>query len=111
MRDTLDGRKQQAEKCMKATGPVAPDLTLNLHGSYLQDLGRIGGSHETSRQFYVSVISALFVFLSMTGSTGALVTIGERVQQLVGAFGVVVCVLWFLHMRSFARLYDAKRKV
>jgi hypothetical protein len=45
---------------------------VEMYKAYLEDLGRIGGRHENARKFYVSVISALFVFLSMAGTGGLL---------------------------------------
>jgi hypothetical protein len=46
------------------------ETLLELFKTYLDDLGRIGSRHENVRTFYVSVISALFVFLAMAGKDG-----------------------------------------
>lgn len=85
------------------------DTIVSLYKAYLDDLGRIGSRHETLRQFYISVISALFVFLSLAGEKGLLVNMQKSVQIMVGLVGIIICVLWFLHMRSFADIYKAKK--
>jgi hypothetical protein len=33
--------------------------------AYLADVGNIGTRHENTRRFYLSIVSALFVFLSL----------------------------------------------
>ena len=87
------------------------ETILSLYKAYLEDLGRLGSRHETLRAFYLSVISALFVFLSLASPTGALPTISEGVKQLVGGVGILMSVSWGLHMWSFAGLYKAKFSV
>lgn len=84
-------------------------MVLDLYRMYLDDLGRIGARHETLRTFYLSVISALFVFLSLAGPTGALLTIQAGVRGLAGGVGALISLSWLLHMWSFAGLYKAKR--
>jgi hypothetical protein len=76
--------------------------------SYLQDLGNIGARHESSRQFYLSVVSALFVFLSMAGKDGVLKVVEGPVRILVGLVGIILCVAWIMHMQSFGAIYKAK---
>ena len=83
-------------------------VLLELFKSYLEDLGRIGGRHETLRQFYVSVISALFVFLAMAGKEGLFQAVRGGVLVIVALVGIIVCVAWILHMSSFADLFSAK---
>lgn len=87
------------------------EVCLELYKAYLEDLGRIGGRHETLRQFYLSVISALFVFLALAGGTDALLgKVRGSVLIVVGLVGAMVCVSWLLHMWSFARLFKIKKK-
>ena len=84
---------------------------LDLYKIYVQDVGNIGGRHENSRRFYMSIISALFVFLSMTGEGGPLVDVKGAFQEIVGIVGIVMCIVWIMHMQSFAAIYLAKFKV
>jgi hypothetical protein len=83
------------------------DVQIQIYKAYLQDLGRIGGRHENTRKFYISVISALFVFLSMAGKDGIFVNVQGGVLVVVGIVGILVCVAWFEHMRSFETLFAA----
>ena len=76
--------------------------------SYLQDLGNIGTRHENTRRFYLGVVSALFVFLSLTGKDGP---IHGPVFVLVGITGILLCIVWAAHMKSFGALYGAKFSV
>ena len=81
---------------------------LEQYKSYLQDVGNIGSRHENSRRFYLSVVSALFVFLSMAGKDGPLKVVEGPVRTLVGLVGIILCVVWVMHMQSFGAIYRAK---
>ena len=76
--------------------------------SYLQDVGNIGTRHENSRRFYLSVVSALFVFLSMASQDGPFHVVHGTVLVLVGLVGIILCMAWVMHMQSFAAIYRAK---
>ncbi len=84
------------------------DVLIAQFKAYLDDLGRIGGRHEELRKFYLSVISALFVYVSLAGKDGVLGDQGPGVLGVVGLVGVAICLLWFFHMRSFNVLFLAK---
>jgi hypothetical protein len=76
--------------------------------AYLQDLSNIGVRHENSRKFYLSVVSALFVVVSMAGNEGAFANVQGGVLTLVGAVGILLCILWIMHMQAFGAIYRAK---
>jgi hypothetical protein len=84
------------------------DVLIAQFNGYIEDLGRIGGRHEELRKFYVSVISALFVYVSLAGKDGVLGTQGAGVLTIVGLVGIAICALWFFHMRSFSNIFLAK---
>lgn len=92
-------------------GPTPKEIALDIYKAYLDDLGRIGGRHETLRTFYVSLISALFTFLSLAGGSDALFTIRTDVQIVVGIVGGLISIAWFAHMRAFSMLYQTKFRV
>lgn len=81
---------------------------LEQYKAYLQDVGNIGARHETSRNFYLSVVSALFVFLAMAGKDGVFQGVQGTVLVLVALFGIAMCGVWILHMLSFGAIYRAK---
>jgi uncharacterized protein YbjT (DUF2867 family) len=76
--------------------------------SYMQDVGNIGVRHENSRRFYLSVLSALFVFLSMAGEKGPLEFVQGMVLKLVVLAGISLCIVWGVSMQAFGALYKAK---
>jgi hypothetical protein len=76
--------------------------------SYLSDVANIGSRHENSRRFYMSVISALFVLLSMGKPDGVFAAFTGPVVWLVGFVGLLLCLAWILHMQAFGALYAAK---
>lgn len=77
--------------------------------AYIQDLGNIGLRHENSRRFYLSVLLALFVLLSLAGENGFLIE--GYVLKLVVGVGIILCLFWFFHMSSFGVLYFTKFKI
>jgi hypothetical protein len=89
------------------------DLTarISMFTAYLEDLGRIGVRHENTRGFYLSVISALFVFLALANSDGLFRGIQHSIVWVVAAVGILTSIMWIIHMGSFARIYVAKRGV
>jgi hypothetical protein len=85
------------------------EIRLEVYRAYLEDLGRLGGRHETLRQFYLSVISALAAFLALAGKDGLFQGVRE-VATVVGLVGALICLAWCLHMGRFADLFSAKAK-
>ncbi len=76
--------------------------------AYLQDVGNIGLRHENSRKFYLSVVSALFVFVSMAGKEGIFANVRGHVLTLVSLVGILLCIAWVMHMQAFGAIYRAK---
>ena len=81
-----------------------------IYGNYVEDLGRIGGRHETARAFYITLLTTLFTFLALAGKDGFLQDLRAGVQALVGLVGIAVCAAWSLHMRAFGDIYRQKFK-
>ena len=79
-----------------------------IYTSYVEDLGRIGGRHETVRAFYITLLTTLFTFLALAGKDGLLQDLRMGVQALVGLVGLAVCGAWALHMRAFREIYEQK---
>lgn len=77
--------------------------------AYLQDVGNIGARHASTNALYVSILSALLVFLSLTGGERpALGAIGQTAQATVGIVAILLCAAWFAQLKSFGYLYKAK---
>jgi len=88
--------------------PANQDTLIEQYKAYAAALGNIGSRHETSRGFYLSVTSALAVFLSLGGKDGILSGVHGRLVLLIAVVAIGVCVLWSSHMKSFGALYRAK---
>lgn len=84
---------------------------LKLYEMYLNDLGRVGGQHETARQFYIGVITAISGFLTLAGKDGSFTPIAPWVGIIASVVGVAICILWIKHMRSFSTLFTVKTKI
>lgn len=104
----LQATLARAKRSRPSDSPFVRLLADRCVNAHLEDLGRIGSRHETVRAFYVSVITALFTFLAMTGKDGVLQDMRGRIQALVGGVGILICTAWFFHMWSFAQIYKAK---
>jgi hypothetical protein len=77
----------------------------------VEDIAHIGSRHETSRAFYLSLITALTAFLALAGKEGALVSLRSSAIVIVGLAGIAICLLWALHMVAYRALYGAKFRV
>jgi len=79
-----------------------------IYAAYLEDLGRIGGRHETARAFYLSILSAVGGLLALTGT-------GDETERTIfltslALTGMIISLAWFVHMFAFGTLFDSKRK-
>lgn len=81
---------------------------LKVYELYLADLGRIGGRHEIARAFYMTVLAALLTLLGIAVKDALVHSYGDAIRFGSAFAGVIICGLWFLHMRSFADLFTAK---
>lgn len=90
------------------SGWDVPTQVLEQYKAGMQDLAHIGVRHETARSFYLSVVSALLVFLSLAGKDGPLGSVGRTLFVLVGIGAVAICCLWLIHTLSFTALFSAK---
>ena len=74
-------------------------------------LGRLGGRHETLRAFYLTLITALGTLLGLTSATGPLGDVRNPVQAAIGAAGVLLALIWSVHMKSFGTYFAVKKEV
>lgn len=81
---------------------------LKVYELYLADLGRIGGRHEVARAFYMTVLAALLTLLGIAVKDTLVHSYGDAIRFGSAFAGVIICGVWFLHMRSFAGLFAAK---
>ncbi|MGE5324085.1 MAG: hypothetical protein ACM3SW_14545 [Actinomycetota bacterium] len=100
-----------APPARKAKDPE-PGLTrqdyIEQYKAYLADLGNIGIRYTTLQGFYVSVISGLMGILALTESPKLLGRIPVSTMGIACAFSSALCVLWFLTIRYYRKLFLAK---
>jgi len=80
----------------------------SIYTAYLSDLGRIGERHQSLRQFYVSVITALLAFVGLSKQNDALFNLAREARLAAGIVGIGICILWAFQMGAFASIYTAK---
>jgi len=83
------------------------DMKMKLYALYLKDLQTMGTRQEHVRKYYITLISAIFTILSLGGNTQAFKVTPDLVR-LVSIFGMLLCVLWLVHMISYRTLFAAK---
>ena len=92
-------------------GRVPEERELTIYKAYLDDLGRLGGRHETVRAYYLTAVTALATLVGLTSPTGALADTRDKVQLAIGVGGALLALTWSAHMRSFGVYFKAKREV
>jgi len=83
-------------------------LLLEQYKAYLADLQQIGGRLETSRSFMLSILTLLFVFLSLAGKDGTFLKIAPQLTWIILSVAVVICFAWFLRIRTYNAIIKSK---
>lgn len=83
-------------------------LLLDLYKAYLADLQQIGGRLETNRGFMLSILTLLFVFLSLAGKDGTFLKIAPQLTWLILSIAVVTCIAWYLRIRTYSLIIKTK---
>ena len=91
--------------------PQAKDnstLLFEQYKVYIDSLNQVGTQHSQTRAFYVSIVSALLVFLSFLGSKNVNLAMGIPGQYAVSILGIILCFAWHIQLRSYRKLYRVK---
>jgi hypothetical protein len=83
------------------------DVKMKLYALYLKDLQTMGSRQEHVRKYYITLISAIFTILSLGGNALAF-KVTPSLVWLVSIFGILLCILWLVHMISYRTLFAAK---
>jgi hypothetical protein len=93
----------------QGTPPTPPNVILEQYKTYIGDLGNIGSRHTQTNTWYVSILSALLVFATLTTNSVALGSqAGNATRAAVALLGILLSVVWRFHSQSFGHLYKAK---
>jgi len=100
---------------MSVTEKPSPDTEqtkqrMKMYELYLKDLQTMGTRQEHARKYYLTLISAIFIILSLGGNAMAF-AVTPGLVWLVSIFGVLLCVLWLVNMMSYRTLFTAKFSV
>ncbi len=76
--------------------------------TYFQDVANFRRRHEQSRHFYLMVVSALLVFIALTGNQGSIVGAHGLVLILAGLAGGILCFLWNADMHAYHAIFKVK---
>jgi hypothetical protein len=83
-------------------------LLLEQYKAYLADLQQIGGRLETNRSFMLSILTLLFMFLSLAGKDGTFLKIAPQLTWVILIVAVVICFAWFLRIRTYSAIIKSK---
>src|SRR5258705_4862066 len=83
-------------------------LLLDQYKIYIESLNQVGTQHSQTRTFYVSIVSALLVFLSFLGSKDVNLTMSIPGQYAVSILGIILCFAWHVQLRSYRKIYRVK---
>jgi hypothetical protein len=87
------------------------DGLLEQYKAYIEDIGRIGERYESSKNYYVSLLSALFTFLALAGGDSAVFKLAAKFLWLISGVGVVICLMWIAHTLSVNALFKVKFRI
>lgn len=84
------------------------ELLTRQYDVYVRDLGSIGSRHTQTNALYATLITALIVFISLAAEKHLSNEYGTAAAIAVGLTGIILCVIWWFHVRSYGALYKAK---
>lgn len=83
-------------------------LLVEQYKAYLADLQHIAGRLETNRGFMLSLLTLLFLFLSLAGKDGAFLKVAPQFTWIILIVAVLICIAWFLRLRTYSAIIKSK---
>ncbi len=83
-------------------------LLMEQYKAYLADLQQIGTKLDTNRSFMLSILTLLFVFLSLGGKDGALIKIAPELTKIILFVAVVICFAWYARIKTYGAIIKSK---
>ena len=81
---------------------------LELYKLHAELADRVSQRREGANRFYVSLLTGVFIFLSVFLRYGTGVIDGWLVMVVAGLFGILLSVSWFIVVRSYRQLNTGK---
>ncbi len=78
---------------------------------YVEMADRISARRSDTNKFYISLLTALLVILSIVVEKNILSNIQGFVFIAIGILGIALCLVWLVNIRSYSQLNSGKFKV
>lgn len=75
---------------------------------YVEMADRISQRRAQTNQFYITVLSALFVILSLIVSNGLYQNLLYIIVSVIAGIGIILCIVWFKNIKSYKQLTSGK---
>lgn len=76
---------------------------------YVEMADKVSERRMQTNKFYISLLSALFALFSILASLGGLEQ--YLIFIIISPLGIVLCILWYINIRSYRQLNSGKFKV
>lgn len=109
----VDAAEKDQPKCESESKPEFDQKLLpEQYKAYMDDVGRLCNRQDASDRYYLGVVSALLVFVSLAGDREVFNNDNfVLIPMATGFVAILVSVLWRRHMISFGGLLRAKYDV
>ena len=78
---------------------------------YVEMADRVSSRRAQTNRFYISLLSILLALLSIVAGIGAFSRILNIILLAVAILGILLCVLWWINIRSYRQLNSAKFQI
>lgn len=78
---------------------------------YVTMADRISDRRGQDNRFYITILSSLFVILSYIVGNKLYLNILNYITALIAFFGILLCIIWFIQIRSYNQLNSAKFQI
>ena len=95
----------------KQYGPNFQEHLLEEYKLYVQMADNVTSRRLQANSFFITVMSALLVFLSYTADNGMPENIMYFGYMLISILGVILSVVWYVILQSYRQLNSGKFKV
>ena len=85
-----------------------PDTILDQYKAYLSDLGNFGSRYDTTKGFFLSVVTVLLGVLALAKKDDVFQGSGAYLGLVVSAFAIFVCIAWNHTINSYSTHFKVK---
>jgi len=104
-------RSQHLDRPVRPVSEAAIPHLVEQYKIYTEDLGNIGSRQASTSAWYTSIVSALAAVIAYLAKEQPLQSLTYVGIAPISFVGIMLCVIWQFHARSYQYLYDAKFRV